>query len=137
MGVRALIIINNSGVVDTAKQLQACSTYIDIVPHLHLAGLLRPGADSSAAADAVRQGEADVIVAAYRDPDLELTQAIEAAGGHVEYVQLSASRLTVRSIIASMSRRLGWSAATIAAAIGTTTQDVADHLRRSTLPPRK
>ncbi len=137
MGVRALIMINPSGVVDVDRQLDACSTYIDTVPHLDLAGLLRPGADSHTAADAVRNGEADVIVAAYRDPKLELSQEIEAAGGHVEYVQLTdQSRLTVRSIIASLARRLDWTPATIARAIGASTADVRDHLRRSTLPPK-
>jgi len=138
MGVRALIMINNSGAVDTTRQLEVCSTYIETVPHLELAGLLRPGSDRADAAAAVRNGEADVIVTAYRDPKLELSQEIEAAGGHVEYVQLTeVSRLTVRSIIANLARRLDWSAATIARAIGATTADVTDHLRRSTLPRKR
>lgn len=139
MGVRALIMINGSGAVDIDRQMEACSTYIDTVPHLDLAGMLRPGSDSHSAADAVRNGEADVIVAAYRDPKLELSQEIEAVGGHVEYVHLvdQGGRLTVRSIIANLSRRLGWTPSTIARAIGTTTQDVREHLRRSTLPPKR
>jgi hypothetical protein len=118
--------------------MDVCSTYIASVEHLALAGLLRVGSNSQQAADAIRNGEADVIVAAYRDAKLELSQEIEAVGGHVEYVQLGeVSRLTVRSIIASLARRLDWSAPTIARAIGANTQDVRDHLRRSTLPPKK
>ena len=137
MGVRALIMINGSGAVDIDRQLEACSTYIETVPHLDLAGVLRPGSDTHSAADAVRAGEADVIVAAYRDPKLEISQEIEAVGGHVEYVHLNeASRLTVRGIIANLAARLDWTPATIARAIGATTADVRDHLRRSTLPPR-
>lgn len=137
MGVRALIMINGSGVVAVDRQLEACSTYIDAEPRLDLAGLLRPGSGKREAAEAVRNGEADVIVAAYRDPKLEISQEIESVGGHVEYVQATeVSRLTVRGIIAHLARQLGWTPATIARAIGATTADVADHLRRSTLPPK-
>ncbi len=137
MGVRALIMINGSGAVDVGRQMDICATYVNTVSHLDLAGVLRPGTDTHSAADAVRNGEADVIVVAYRDPKLEISQEIEAVGGHVEYVELTNNgRLTVRSIIASLARRLDWTPAMIARAIGTTTQDVRDHLRRSTLPPK-
>lgn len=132
MGVRALIMINDSGVVDVKRQMEACWTFIQGVPGLSLAGLLRPGSDGAAAAEAIRSGEADVIVAAYRDPKLEWTGEIEAVGGTIEYVQIADhGRLTVRGIIVSLYRRLGWSSMTIARAIDGDTSDVRDHLRRS------
>jgi len=136
MGVRALIMINDSGVVDDDRQMDACYEYIDAIPDLDLAGVVRHGTDTNAVADAVRSGRADVVVAAYRDPKLEISQEIEAAGGRVEYVLADQGRLTVRSVITSLARRLGWTPATIARAIGATTADVVDHLRRSTLPPK-
>lgn len=134
--MQALILINDRGTVDPARQLEACSAYVDTAPYLDLAGVVRHGHDGAAAADAIRAGTAEVVVAAYRDPKLELTQAIEKAGGRVEYVQpAEPGRLTVRSIVASMYHRLGWSAATIARAIGASTADVVDHLRRAGIRP--
>lgn len=132
MGVRALIMINSSGVVDVGRQMEACWEHLQTAPHLTFGGLLRAGSTALSAADAVRNGQADVIVAAYRDPKLELTGEIEAAGGRVEYAQPTGQgRLSVRGIIASLHRRLGWSATTIARAIGAPPRDVSDHLRRA------
>lgn len=139
MSVQALIMINDRGAVDTEKQMEACSAYIDTATHLNLAGIVWHGVDGAAVADSIRNGEADVVVAAYRDPDLQLTGEIESVGGHVVYVQMSDhGRLTVRDVVASLSRRLGWSASTIARAIGSSTADVSTHLRRAGLrPPKK
>ena len=137
MGVRALIFINPSGVVEVDRQMDACVLYASSTPDVELASVVRDGQVASAQ-EAIRNGEAQLVIAAYRDAELELTDEIQSVGGTVEYVQPpDRARLTVRGVIASLYRRLGWPAATIARVIGASTADVADHLRRSGIQPRK
>lgn len=138
MGVRALILINNSGVVGVGRQTESCWRYI-ADSGMTLAGFLRAGSGPAEAARAIEAGQAEVIVTAYRDPKLELTGEIESVGGRVEYVLAhDHGKLTVRGIIASLHRRLGWSTSVIARAIGGDTKDVRDHLRRAGIkPPRE
>lgn len=131
MGVRALIMIQKSGGVDVAKQDVACLEYIQHHGH-ELGGYLRVGATAADAARSIASGDAQVVVAAYRTRDSELTGEIEAVGGHVEYVHRhQRGHMTARSILASLYRRLGWSAQRIASEVGGNTEDVLDHLRRA------
>lgn len=132
MSVRALILTQMTGGVAPAKQLQACWDYIGAAKHLRFGGMLLEGAGAKAAAAAVLAGEVEVVVAAYRVPELELTGEIEGVGGTVEYVHSQGpGRLTVRSVLAALYRRVGWSASTIARNVGTDTEDVLEHLRRA------
>jgi hypothetical protein len=131
MGVRALIMIQQTGGVEVAKQATACLDYIKHQGH-ELGGYLRAGSQPVDAAKSVMAGEAQVIVAAYRVRNSELTGEIEAAGGRVEYVHREQrGPMTARSILASLYRRLGWSAHKIATEVGGNTEDVLDHLRRA------
>lgn len=132
MSVRALILTQTTGGVSPAKQLQACWDYITNAERLRFGGMLVTGSGAAEAAAAVRCGDAEVVVAAYRVPELDLTTEIEAAGGQVEYVHVSdRGRITVRSVVASLYKRLGWSAQHIAREIGGDTDDVVDLLRRA------
>ena len=132
MSMRALILTQMTGGVSAAKQLNACWDYITAARHLTLSGLLREGATAKDARAAIESGEATVVVAAYRVAELELTGEVEAVGGKVEYVHSYESRrLTVRSMIVSLYRQAGWSAQTIARTVGTSTEEVLDHLRRA------
>jgi hypothetical protein len=128
-----------SGGVGAAKQLSACWDYITASNHLRFGGMLLTGAGPSEAAAAVKAGEAAVVVAAYRVADLDLTGEIEAAGGRVEYVHRpTGGRLTARAILATLYRKLGWSAHRIAQTVDADTDDVLDHLRRAGIPkPRR
>lgn len=132
MSVRALILTQMTGGVAAAKQLTACWDYIAASDNLRFGGMLLKGAGATEAAAAVKTGEVAVVVAAYRVADLELTGEIEAVGGRVEYVhQPIGGRLTVRGILASLYRKLGWSAHRIARMVDADTDDVLDHLRRA------
>jgi hypothetical protein len=139
MSVRALILTQMSGGVEAAKQQTACWDYITASGHLSFSGMMVKGAGATEAAAAVKAGEAAVVVAAYRVAELDLTGEIQAAGGRVEYVHRPTSgRLTVRSVLASLYRKLGWSAHRIARTVGADTDDVLDHLRRAGIPkPRR
>lgn len=132
MSVRALILTQVTGGVSAAKQLQACWDYITNAEHLRFGGMLTGSAGAAEAAAAIRSGRADVVVAAYRVPEIDLTGEIEAVGGQVEYVHMSdRGRLTVRSVVANLYQKLGWSAQRIAREIGGNTDDVVDLLRRA------
>jgi hypothetical protein len=139
VSVQALVLTQTTGGVTAAKQLKACWDYITAEEHLRFGGLLLQGAGATEAAAAVKAGDVQVVVAAYRVADMHLTGEIEAVGGTVEYVHKEpASRLTVRSVLASLYRRLGWSATRIAREVGGDTDDVMDHLRRAGIPkPRR
>lgn len=132
MSVRALILTQSTGGVTAAKQISACWDFITAAPHLRFGGMLLAGAGATEAAAAVKSGGAEVIVAAYRVPELELTGEIESVGGTVEYVHAPArGRLTARSVIAHLYRKLGWSAHRIAETVEADTDEVLDHLRRA------
>lgn len=126
------------GGVDVAKQTRACWDYVAGSRHLDFGPILREGAGPRDAAAAIAAGEASVVVAAYRDPELCLTEEVARVGGTVEYVhQEYHARMTARSILAALSR-FGWSAQMIARTVGANTEDVLEHLRRAGIrkPPK-
>ncbi len=130
--MRALIMTQVDGMVDDEKQRRACWDYVAGAGHLEFGPILHTGAGPKEAAASVAAGEAEVVVAAYRRSDIELTGEIEQAGGTVEYVHRDPpTRLTVRGVFAALHRQLGWSAQTIARTVGANTEDVREHLRRA------
>jgi hypothetical protein len=129
VSVRVLILIQLTGGVGVPKQSAACLDYIKAEGH-NLKGFLRAGSTPVDAAKAIANGQADVVVAAYRTEN-ELTGEIQRAGGSVEYVQKPRNRVTVRGIIARLYRVLGLSPAEIATLVEANANEVRDHLRRS------
>jgi hypothetical protein len=86
MTMRALIMIHD-GAADVAQQVRACWSYVAATGHLVLSGVLHQGAEPEDVVARVAAGEAAVVVAAYRRPELDLTVRLAEVGGTVLYAR--------------------------------------------------
>lgn len=126
------LVLTYLGSVSQERQLRACMDFMRTSGNLALSGLLRPGCSAQEAAAAVAAGSAKVVVAAYRDPALDLTGEVQAAGGEVRYVHNPRDgRLTVRRVLARLYTEVGLSPERIANVLDADLVEVKDHLRRA------